>query len=130
MISCWKFSAIPVFDINMSAIRFIRRTRAPFLACLQILLLVNFANSFVLEIPLSKSYPLKFQESSLWPLHGKFRGSDDFRDVGELNKARTDIRNFLTQRAIQSFLFLLSHCRDTATVRWLEVSPWQFHQDV
>ena len=38
------------------------------------------------------------------------------------NRARTDVRNFLTQRAMQSFVFLLGNCRDQATVRWLEVS--------
>lgn len=69
--------------------------------------------------PLS-TQKFKLQESSVWPLQGKFSGRDDFRGIGELNKARTDIRNFLTQRALQSFIFLLSHCRDTATVRWLE----------
>jgi hypothetical protein len=61
-----------------------------------------------------------------WSLHAKSRRgreSDDRRDdVYALNKARTDIRNFLTQRSLQSFLFLLSTCRDSATVRWIEVS--------
>ena len=42
------------------------------------------------------------------------------RDALALNRAKTDIRNFLTQRAIQSFMFLLNSCRDGATVRWLE----------
>jgi hypothetical protein len=37
-------------------------------------------------------------------------------------KARTDIRNFLTQRSIQSFVHLLNLCREEHTVRWLEVS--------
>jgi hypothetical protein len=63
----------------------------------------------------------------MWPLHGKFssRRNDDYqRDFGELNKSRTDIRNFLTQRALQSFIFLLSHCRDSATVGWIEVSQY------
>lgn len=36
------------------------------------------------------------------------------------NIARTDIRNFLTQRSIQSFMDLLNSCRDPHTVRWLE----------
>lgn len=43
-------------------------------------------------------------------------------DPWALNKARTDVRNFLTQRALQSFLFLLMNCRDQATVQWFEVS--------
>ena len=37
------------------------------------------------------------------------------------NKARTDIRNFLTQRSIQSFAYLLNQCREEHTIRWLEV---------
>lgn len=95
--------------------------RATCLALLHILFAVKLASSFVLETP---RYVLMYkdQESSIWPLHGKFSGRDDFCGIGEINKARTDIRNFLTQRALQSFTFLLSHCRDTATVRWLEVS--------
>jgi hypothetical protein len=37
------------------------------------------------------------------------------------NKDRTDIRNFLTQRSVQSFVYLLNQCREEHTVRWLEV---------
>jgi hypothetical protein len=36
-------------------------------------------------------------------------------------KARTDVRNFLTQRSIQSFVFVLNQCKEGHTVRWLEV---------
>lgn len=35
-------------------------------------------------------------------------------------KSRTDIRMFLTQRSIQSFVYLLNQCREDHTVRWLE----------
>merc|ERR1719232_597481 len=35
-------------------------------------------------------------------------------------KARTCIKNFLTQRSIQSFMFLQEQCRDPHTVDWLE----------
>jgi len=45
---------------------------------------------------------------------------DRYRDAMSRNRAKTCIRNFLTQRAMQSFFFLLESCRDTATVRWLE----------
>jgi hypothetical protein len=37
------------------------------------------------------------------------------------NQLRTDFRLFLTQRAIQSFIFLLQTVRDPHTVKWLEV---------
>lgn len=47
--------------------------------------------------------------------------SDDGDDALARNLKRTDIRNFLTQRALQSFVFLLAQCRDEATVHWLEV---------
>mmetsp|Transcript_36911 Transcript_36911/g.75285 ORF Transcript_36911/g.75285 Transcript_36911/m.75285 type:complete len:449 (-) Transcript_36911:415-1761(-) len=36
------------------------------------------------------------------------------------NLARTCVLSFLTQRSIQSFMFLLSQCRDPHTVSWLE----------
>ncbi|CAJ1937332.1 unnamed protein product [Cylindrotheca closterium] len=36
------------------------------------------------------------------------------------NDARTDIRNLLTQRAIQSFLFLCTSVRDPHSVKWIE----------
>jgi len=38
------------------------------------------------------------------------------------NRKRTDVRIFLTQRAIQSFISLLISTRDPHTVRWMEVS--------
>ena len=44
-----------------------------------------------------------------------------YEDALARNKARTDVRNFLTQRAIQSFICLLDHCRDPHTVAWVEV---------
>jgi hypothetical protein len=36
------------------------------------------------------------------------------------NIMRTDLRNFLTQRALQSFIRLCMECRDPHTVKWLE----------
>jgi len=33
---------------------------------------------------------------------------------------RTCIKNLLTQRSVQTFLFLLSQCRDPHTVKWIE----------
>lgn len=115
-------SAIRV--ITMTSLRFNFQQRAACLALLQMLFALSLATSFLLKNPLS-TQKFTTHKSSTWLLKGKFYGRDDFYGVGELNKARTDIRNFLTQRALQSFIFLLSHCRDTATVRWLEVSPFR-----
>jgi hypothetical protein len=36
------------------------------------------------------------------------------------NDARVDVRNFLTQRSIQSFLYLLQICRDPHSAKWIE----------
>jgi len=36
------------------------------------------------------------------------------------NAARTDVRNLLTQRSIQSFMFLAEECRDPHTGKWIE----------
>ncbi|KAG7374173.1 hypothetical protein IV203_013268 [Nitzschia inconspicua] len=45
---------------------------------------------------------------------------DDFTTPWERNKARTDIRYLLTQRSIQSFVYLLNQCREEHTVQFLE----------
>jgi hypothetical protein len=44
----------------------------------------------------------------------------DYEKALAHNKARTDVRNFLTQRSIQSFIFLLIETRDPHTVTWME----------
>jgi hypothetical protein len=46
--------------------------------------------------------------------------NDPKEDALSPQQARTDIRNFLTQRALQSFIFLLYNLRDSATIRWLQ----------
>jgi len=47
--------------------------------------------------------------------------SDSHRnDPLSRNKQRTDVLNFLTQRAVQSFIFLMISCRDPHTGTWLE----------
>ncbi|KAL7581311.1 hypothetical protein ACA910_006075 [Epithemia clementina (nom. ined.)] len=60
------------------------------------------------------------------PLQGKNDDYDDYLDDERYQKAwmhnqlRTDVRIFLTQRALQSFIYLLLSCRDPHTVKWLE----------
>jgi hypothetical protein len=44
--------------------------------------------------------------------------SPEYEDAVARNKARTCVRNFMTQRAIQSFMFLCETCRDPHTVKW------------
>jgi hypothetical protein len=44
-----------------------------------------------------------------------------YADALARNKIRTDVRLFLTQRALQSFIGVLHECRDPHTVQWLEV---------
>lgn len=48
--------------------------------------------------------------------------NDEGGDPLARNKARTDIRNLLTQRSIQSFVYLLNEVRDIHTTAWIEVS--------
>ena len=46
---------------------------------------------------------------------------DESREAAmQHNVMRTDLRNFLTQRSVQSFLHLCLQCRDPHTVKWLE----------
>ena len=96
--------------------RFMKRT----LHWMRVLILFTlFATTVAFPVVAPSVYSLRHSNALL----AKSRGDDFHRDdVYALNKARTDIRNFLTQRSLQSFLFLLSTCRDSATVRWLEVS--------
>lgn len=48
------------------------------------------------------------------------RDHDDYENALARNKARTDVKNFLTQRALQSFLYLLIETRDPHTVTYFE----------
>mmetsp|Transcript_15632 Transcript_15632/g.22875 ORF Transcript_15632/g.22875 Transcript_15632/m.22875 type:complete len:482 (+) Transcript_15632:842-2287(+) len=43
---------------------------------------------------------------------------DDF--LTSEDDSRTDIRNLLTQRSIQSFMFLLEQCRDPHSAKWIQ----------
>lgn len=46
--------------------------------------------------------------------------NEDYEKALAHNKKRTDVRNLLTQRALQSFILLLGSCRDPHTVKWME----------
>jgi hypothetical protein len=69
-----------------------------------------------------------FSTTTTTPLYASSRNNEDEEEEKRYqaalahNKIRTDVKNFLTQRAIQSFIFLLVQCRDPHTVRWMEVS--------
>jgi len=60
-----------------------------------------------------------FASSSTYLSSSSSPGSDS-NSGNAFPKARTDIRNFLTQRSIQSFVYLLNQCREEHTVQWLE----------
>lgn len=50
-----------------------------------------------------------------------YRHNDDNdHDPFVRNKGRTDIRNLLTQRSFQSFVYLLNSVRDVHTAKWIE----------
>ena len=46
--------------------------------------------------------------------------NDDYSRAMESNKQRTCIKQFLTQRSIQSFMFLAEQVRDPHTADWIE----------
>jgi hypothetical protein len=46
--------------------------------------------------------------------------SDKHEEAKARNLARTCVRQFLTQRALQSFMFLLAECRDPHMCAWIE----------
>lgn len=98
-------------------------------------LLPSFSSSFLIQQRRwSDGLQLPYS-SSLFPftatptlLKGSNNNNDDDDDAqrrrnrssGERNDARLDVRNLLTQRAIQSFLFLLETVRDPHSIRWIE----------
>lgn len=59
--------------------------------------------------------------SPLYALEDDRRDDERYQAALARNQRRTDVRNFLTQRALQAFIELLIDCRDPHTVRWLEV---------
>ena len=84
------------------------------------LTLCQMTNAFVLQLTEKTSRDHRLCQpmaATFDPYEGSFKG----RDGMERNKARMDLRNFLTQRSIQSFVYLLNQCREEHTVRWLEV---------
>lgn len=54
---------------------------------------------------------------SWWDSEGD---SESYQRAMQNNVRRTDFRNFLTQRSLQSFINLLNSCHDPHTVRWIE----------
>jgi len=64
------------------------------------------------------------QRTTIPPLHISWWDSEgdheSYQRAMQNNVRRTDFRNFLTQRSLQSFIYLLNSCRDPHTVRWLE----------
>ncbi len=82
-----------------------------------VIVLNEITNGFVLE---RKSPCNKCQ--SIAAFYDPYEGSSSTgRDASDHNRARMDLRIFLTQRSIQSFVFVLNQCHEEHTVRWLEV---------
>ena len=55
------------------------------------------------------------------PMFLSFFDHDGDSPIEQQLRARTCVRHLLTQRAIQSFMYLLLSCRDPHTVQWLQV---------
>lgn len=86
-----------------------------------LVLLVSFftTSAFLCQPPGSvRRWTGSASSSSLEGTYDPYGGSNK----EEKFNSRTDLRQFLTQRSIQSFVFLLNQCKEGHTVRWLEVS--------
>lgn len=95
---------------------------------LQLVVVFGISQSFVINPTRNGRINCDRNANHNYQHHEHFGSAwDDFGD-GDENcaadwsrlAARTDVRIFLTQRAIQSFVFLLKSCGDPHTVRWLE----------
>eukprot|EP00547_Thalassionema_nitzschioides_P013034 CAMPEP_0194259512 /NCGR_PEP_ID=MMETSP0158-20130606/43751_1 /TAXON_ID=33649 /ORGANISM="Thalassionema nitzschioides, Strain L26-B" /LENGTH=408 /DNA_ID=CAMNT_0038999335 /DNA_START=127 /DNA_END=1353 /DNA_ORIENTATION=- len=80
--------------------------------------LCHFGVSAFLPVPFSSVAGDRFH-----PLYVSWWDKDDesHRAAMQNNIMRTDVRNFLTQRSLQSFINLCIECRDPHTVEWLAI---------
>ncbi|CAJ1953706.1 unnamed protein product [Cylindrotheca closterium] len=84
---------------------------------LQLVAIGNLVGSVLSFVPRSQGKIRSIAIHSYDPYqHNDDHGHDPFMR----NKERTDIRNLLTQRSLQSFVFLLNSVRDVHTAKWLE----------
>jgi hypothetical protein len=88
--------------------------RKLFVQVLTLLISLSIANAFVLK-PAAASRSVIGRSAK----YDAYEDSHD--DAVARNRLRTDPRNFLTQRSIQSFVFLIDQCKEEHTVRWMEV---------
>jgi len=71
------------------------------------------------ESSFHKSFISSLSSRGMGTLHAKNRRHDEDSSLAR-NKARTCIKQFLTQRSVQSFMHVLSEVRDPHTVQWME----------
>ena len=76
-------------------------------------------NPLLLPLPTNVVVQPSFMPSSSLYLYPG-RGKDSVDNGDEDDDVRTDVRNLLTQRSIQSFMLLCETCRDPHSIKWLE----------
>lgn len=64
--------------------------------------------------------PTRTALHAYWDNNSYSSNGNNKRNPKANNINRTCIKHFLTQRAVQSFMFLLENCRDPHTVKWME----------
>jgi hypothetical protein len=105
------------------------KTQKKTMKYLKLSLLFLTQSSTLLECSAFNPLPVRLPQSPLsnhWKnanpvtLSGKKSADDDFADDGDKITARTDINQFITQRTIQTFMFLVGQIRDPHTGTWIE----------
>lgn len=81
--------------------------------------LVSQIDAVLQKLPRRSNFSSECRSQSLIILQ-KSSSDDHDGDIVERNQVRCDIQNFLTQRAIQSFMYLCESVRDPHSVKWLE----------
>lgn len=71
---------------------------------------------------LTSAFTRLWGSSADFPPRSSSNENEDTSTPWGRNKARMDFRYFLTQRSIQSFVYLLKQCREEYTIQYLEVS--------
>jgi hypothetical protein len=97
---------------------------AKIMVAVAVLARILLVDGFVPILPSKKPSPSAGIGQALSMTYYDDSSSSSSRD--EALSRRTDIRNFLTQRSLQSFFNLLTLTRDPHTITWIEVSSRSF----
>lgn len=89
--------------------------------------MIAWANSFIilffLVFPEGSAFQVFYKQQHQYTRLAATASNDDHSNDNDVSIDETtvpDLRSFVTQRCIQSFMFLLASTRDLHTVKWID----------